>query len=182
MKTAFFPFAIARSAAWKRDPVCLDTFIQSNINYQSSSNHTLHYVIMQALPLHTVDTVLGPLAVYYKKREKSKGDKKARKDRNCVMFWPSLFCDSTMYDGLVAQLQCDPNTSLILVDGPGHGASPNQVGKFTMEECGLASKEILDHFKEKSCHYIGTSWGGLAAAWLAVSEPERVKSLVQISI
>jgi pimeloyl-ACP methyl ester carboxylesterase len=153
-------------------------FIASDFN----DPHHQRPVAMEGLRIHIVDTVLGPLSVGYKKRDKSRGKKKSRKDENCIMFWPSLFCDSTMYNGLIAQLQRSSNTSLILIDGPAHGGSPNHIGKFSMEECGIASKEILDHFKEKTCHYIGTSWGGLAAAWLAVSEPDRVKSLVLISM
>lgn len=84
-----------------------------------------------------------------------------------------------MYFDLIQNLNLSPNTMLLLVDGPGHGLSANSVGKFTMQDCGVACKEILDHFKVKKAHFIGTSWGGHAALWLAILHPDRVKSLVR---
>ena len=122
--------------------------------------------ITAAAPVsHAVETSLGRLHVV----ETGAGPQ-------TIVLWPSIFTDHRIYDGIVARL--GGSFRFLLIDGPGHGRSGGGGTEFTMEACGEAMAEVMDHFGLDSAHVGGTSWGGIAAAHLALAAPERARTLV----
>jgi 3-oxoadipate enol-lactonase len=117
-----------------------------------------------------IPTILGPLAVF------PLGPEKAPRT---ILLWPSIFTDHHIY-GALSEILC-PRYRLLLVDGPAHGQSPGSTTGFTAAQCAQAMGQILDAFALKRAVVGGTSWGGLAAAELALTAPERVSALILLN-
>ncbi len=96
-----------------------------------------------------------------------------------VMLWPSIFTDHKIYEKLALKLS--DRYRVVLIDGPGHGASLSAKGPFTMSDCGGAMADILDSLKINEVIAGGTSWGGIAAAELTLMAPKRVKALIMMN-
>lgn len=114
---------------------------------------------------HTIKTDLGRLYVV-----------EAGTGTETIVLWPSIFTDHRIYDGIVTRLGA--TFRFLLIDGPGHGVSEGVTQEFTMEDCGEAMARVLDHFGLTRAVVGGTSWGGIAAAHLALAAPDRVKALL----
>lgn len=114
---------------------------------------------------HVVPTSLGRLHV----AETGRGPK-------TIVLWPSIFTDHHIYDDLVAALSMC--CRFILIDGPAHGQSDGGTDEFTMADCAIAMREVMDHFGLETAVVGGTSWGGITAANLALASPDRVKALL----
>lgn len=69
----------------------------------------------------------------------------------------------------------------IAIDLPGHGDSTKQVGPEPLGELVASVRELMDSEGITRAHLVGHSLGGLVAASLALSEPERVASLALIA-
>lgn len=122
--------------------------------------------IERAAPImHTIKTGLGRLHVV-----------EAGTGTETIVLWPSIFTDHRIYDGIVARLGA--TFCFLLIDGPGHGMSEGVAREFTMEDCGEAMAQVLDHFGLMRAIVGGTSWGGITAAHLALAAPDRVKALL----
>lgn len=93
-----------------------------------------------------------------------------------MVLWPSIFTDHHIYDVLAQRLA--DRFRFLLIDGPGHGRSEGPVQGFTMLQCAQATEAVMDAFGLDESIVGGTSWGGLAAAELALTSPERVKAVV----
>lgn len=114
---------------------------------------------------HVVTTDLGRLIVV-----------EAGSGPETIMLWPSIFTDHRIYDEIVARLGV--SYRVFLIDGPAHGQSEGGENEFTMETCGAAMAQVMDHFGFEKAIIGGTSWGGITAAHLALAAPERAKALV----
>ena len=93
-----------------------------------------------------------------------------------IVLWPSIFTDHHIYDNLVQLLSA--RYRFLLIDGPCHGQSEESSLEFTMSQCALAIADVLDAYGLDAAIVGGTSWGGLAAAELAIASPERVKAVI----
>jgi 3-oxoadipate enol-lactonase len=94
-----------------------------------------------------------------------------------IVLWPSIFSDHAIYTSLLEWW--GGKRRLILIDGPGHGASEGPKDKtFTMQACAVAMKEILDRKGIQSAVIGGTSWGGLVGGEFAILYPERTLGVV----
>jgi len=93
-----------------------------------------------------------------------------------VVLWPSIFTDRHIYGGLVKAL--GSQYRFLLIDGPGHGRSPGIEREFSMVDCGEAIAQVMNAFELENAVVGGTSWGGMAAAELALQSPERVSALI----
>jgi 3-oxoadipate enol-lactonase len=92
-----------------------------------------------------------------------------------VLFWPSVFADSSIYRAQVAALR--GRYRLILIDGPGFGRSDAPSRPFTMEACADAAAEVLQQLNVKDVAWVGTSWGGIVGVHFAVRHPQTVRAL-----
>jgi len=93
-----------------------------------------------------------------------------------IVLWPSIFTDHHIYDELARRLS--DRFRFLLIDGTGHGQSEGLVKGFTMLQCAQAIETVMDVFGLEAAIVGGTSWGGLAAAELALVSPARVKAVV----
>jgi len=112
-----------------------------------------------------VETALGPLFAVA-----------IGQGRETLVLWPSIFTDHHVYNELVRAL--GHRYRFLLIDGPGHGRSKGTETVFSMAACGEAIAQVMDAFDLEKAAVGGTSWGGLAAAELALRVPERVSGLI----
>ncbi|MFA6231537.1 MAG: alpha/beta hydrolase [Rhodanobacter sp.] len=128
-----------------------------------------------ALGMRSIPTHLGNLAVY----DTGMPDRPVASSQ-VLVFWHSILADHRIYDAQVAVLR--EYHRLILIDGPGHGASGAPSGTFSMAQCAQAQKQVLDALEIKQpvvC--IGTSWGGLVAGEFALRFPHRTRAIVMFN-
>ncbi len=111
-----------------------------------------------------VSTQLGRLAVHT-----------VGESGSAVLFWPSVFADSSIYREQVEALR--GRYRLILIDGPGFGRSEAPTRPFTMEACADAAAEVLQQLGVQEVAWVGTSWGGIVGVHVAVRHPRRARAL-----
>jgi pimeloyl-ACP methyl ester carboxylesterase len=118
-----------------------------------------------------VQTSLGRLAVW---------DTEPQSNEPPVVLWPSIFSDHVIYASLVEHWR--GKRRLILIDGPGHGASEGPQDKtFSMQACADALKQVLDARSVQRAVVGGTSWGGLVGGEFAILYPEKTQGLIMMN-
>ena len=121
-----------------------------------------------------VDTVVGRLAVY------DSGTPPQATTESVLVLWPSILADHRIYLKQLAAWRL--TRRVILIDGPGHGASGPAPGAFSMASCADAQAQILDTLGvTQPVVSIGTSWGGLVGGEFALKYPTRTKGLVMLN-
>lgn len=120
-----------------------------------------------ALHTEVVPTKVGALAV----RVEGSGP--------VAVLWHSLFLDSSSWDGAAAFLR--DHRTLVLVDGPGHGASTGAPAEFSLADCVDAAVEVLDQLGvDGPVDWVGNAWGGHVGLAFAATNPDRCRSLVAV--
>ncbi|MGH6763203.1 MAG: alpha/beta fold hydrolase [Phyllobacterium sp.] len=78
------------------------------------------------------------------------------------------------------QTLTDAGYSIIAIDNRGHGASQklHETAVYTPERMAGDARALLDHLGISSAHVMGYSMGARISAFLALSAPDRVHSLV----
>jgi len=110
-----------------------------------------------AVKMRSIPTNLGRLAVY-----DTGIPSRTDASSEVLVLWPSLLADHRIYNAQVAALR--ERYRLILIDGPGHGASGASTGSFSMAHCADAVVQVLEVLEiVQPVVCIGTSWGGLVA-------------------
>jgi pimeloyl-ACP methyl ester carboxylesterase len=96
-----------------------------------------------------------------------------------ALLWHSLFVDSTTWTRVEPTLAT--RRTLVLVDGPGHGANPPARGPLTSLDCAGAAIDVLDHFGiAEPVDWLGNAWGGHVGILFAHTYPDRCRSLMTI--
>lgn len=96
-----------------------------------------------------------------------------------ALLWHSLFVDSTSWELLRPALA--RRRRLVVVDGPGHGASGPAPGPFTLADCARAAVEVLDACGvAEPVDWVGNAWGGHVGLTFAAAMPTRVRTLTTI--
>lgn len=70
---------------------------------------------------------------------------------------------------------------VILVDGPGHGASGPLEKPVAMVDFARAAFQVLDAVGEQSAIFAGCSWGGVVSLEAALDNPARVSGLAVLN-
>lgn len=96
-----------------------------------------------------------------------------------TLLWHSLFVDGHSWDRLVAAFPGERRW--LVVDGPGHGASPGPGHRFTLDDCAAAAVEVLDAVGIGAVDWVGNAWGGHVGHLVAARDPERVTTLTAIA-
>jgi len=74
-----------------------------------------------------------------------------------------------------------PRFPVVLVDLPGHGASPRLPGRTSIERMAAAVRAVLDDLDLGRVHVVGLSLGGAVGLALALEAPARVRSLTLVN-
>ncbi len=97
--------------------------------------------------------------------------------RPTALLWHSLFVDERSWQRVVPELVED--RQLILVTGPGHGASGDLGHRYAMEDCAEAAVEVLEATGvEGPVDWVGNAWGGHVGLVFTARHPHRVRTLV----
>ena len=118
-----------------------------------------------------IQTTVGRLRVRIEGDEPSRGT---------AVLWHSLFVDERTWDRVVPDLAQDRR--LILITGPGHGASGDPGRRYTLQDCADAAAEVL-HAADvpDPVDWVGNAWGGHVGLVLAAGRPELVRTLIAAS-
>lgn len=130
-----------------------------------------HTAALADVAAHTDDTMIathvGPLHV----RQVGSGPP--------AVLWHSLFVDSASWRAVEPSLGADRR--LILIDGPGHGASGDPGTPYTMRDCAAAALDALNALGvTEPVDWVGNAWGGHVGITLAAAHPKRLRSLIAI--
>ena len=97
-----------------------------------------------------------------------------------AVLWHSLWVDSRSWGPLVDVLGA--HRRVVTIDGPGYGRSSPIHRDFTLDQCAKAAGEVLDQLGiTQPVDWVGNAWGGHVGITLAVSQPQRLRSLVTIA-
>jgi pimeloyl-ACP methyl ester carboxylesterase len=116
---------------------------------------------------HTIDTTVGPLAV------------RVVGDGPSAVLWPSLFMDGWSWDRILPALAQD--RCLIVLDGPGHGASGDPGRRYSLRECATAAGQVLARLAVTvPVDWVGNAWGGHVGLRFAVDRASQCRSLIML--
>jgi pimeloyl-ACP methyl ester carboxylesterase len=96
-----------------------------------------------------------------------------------VVLWHSLFVDERSWQRFTAELV--GQRRLILITGPGHGASADPGRRYGLRECATAAGQVLAALDVRGpVDWVGNAWGGHVGVHFTVDHPGQVRSLVTI--
>lgn len=75
----------------------------------------------------------------------------------------------------------EPHYRILAPDVRGHGRSPKPSGPYSITEMTNDVVAVMDELEIESAHVAGLSMGGAIAQQLAISHPQRVKSLMLVN-
>lgn len=98
-------------------------------------------------------------------------------DRATAVLWHSLFVDERTWDRVVPDLAQD--RQLVVITGPGHGASGDPGHRYTLQDCADAAAAVLHAVGVSGpVDWVGNAWGGHVGLVLAARRPELIRTLV----
>ncbi|GGG65997.1 putative hydrolase, alpha/beta fold protein [Kocuria dechangensis] len=96
-----------------------------------------------------------------------------------ALLWHSLFVDDSSWTRVERDLAADRR--LVLVTGPGHGASSDPGHRYTLEDCAAAAAAVIDALEiQEPVDWVGNAWGGHVGIVFAATWPQRCRSLIAI--
>ncbi len=114
-----------------------------------------------------VDTQVGPLAV----RVLGEGP--------TAVLWHSLFVDERSWGRVENELATQRR--LVMITGPGHGASGDPGRRYTPDDCAEAARAVLDAVgSDEPVDWLGNAWGGHVGLVFAARWPKRCRTLVTL--
>lgn len=114
-----------------------------------------------------VETRLGALAV------------RVRGEGPFAVLWHSLFVDDNTWNRVEDDLA--RARRLVIITGPGHGASPDPGRRYNMDECAAAAADVLATLGiDEPVDWVGNAWGGHVGVVFAARWPERCRTLVTL--
>ncbi len=84
-------------------------------------------------------------------------------------------------DWLLQVPALEPHYRILAPDARGHGRSPKPLGPYSIAEMTNDVVDVMDDLGVESAHVAGLSMGGAIAQQLAITYPERVRSLVLVN-
>ena len=96
-----------------------------------------------------------------------------------AVLWHSLFVDDRSWQRVEEELAGDRR--LVIITGPGHGASSDPGHRYSLDDCAVAAAEVLTTLEiGEPVDWIGNAWGGHVGVVFAASWPARCRSLVTL--
>jgi pimeloyl-ACP methyl ester carboxylesterase len=114
-----------------------------------------------------VDTRVGSLAV------------RVRGEGPVAVLWHSLFADDRTWNRVEEDLARERR--LVIITGPGHGASSDPGRRYSMDDCATAAANVLASLGVTApVDWVGNAWGGHVGVVFAARWPQRCSSLVTL--
>jgi len=112
-----------------------------------------------------VTTPVGRLAV------------RVRGEGPTAVLWHSLFVDERSWERVEGEFAAVRR--LVVITGPGHGASSDPGRRYTTEDCADAARAVLDVLGVSGpVDWVGNAWGGHVGIIFAAKWPSRCRTLV----
>ncbi|WP_372467957.1 alpha/beta fold hydrolase [Microbacterium maritypicum] len=97
-----------------------------------------------------------------------------------AVLWHGMFVDGDSWGSVVEALA--PHRTLVVLDGPGYGASTPLSRVSSIEECAEAGAQIIEQLGgDGRVDWVGAAWGGHVGMTMAALFPDTVRSLVAVS-
>lgn len=97
-----------------------------------------------------------------------------------ALLWHGMFVDGASWSAVVDELFA--HRTLVVVDGPGYGASAPLSRLSSIEECAEVGAQIIEQLGgDEGVDWVGTAWGGHVGMTAAALFPHRIRSLIAIS-
>lgn len=111
-----------------------------------------------------IPTRLGSLAV------------RVRGEGPTAVLWHSLFMDDRSWQRVEEGLARDRH--LVIITGPGHGASADPGHRYSLDDCAAAAAEVLVALDvDEPVDWVGNAWGGHVGVVFAATWPDRCRTL-----
>lgn len=115
----------------------------------------------------TVPTGVGSLAL------------RVRGEGPAAVLWHSLFVDERSWARVEEGLARDRR--LVIITGPGHGASADPGHRYSLDDCAAAAGEVLAALDiDVPVDWVGNAWGGHVGIVFAATQPDRCRTLVTL--
>ena len=96
-----------------------------------------------------------------------------------AVLWHSLFVDERSWRRVDAELARDRR--LVIITGPGHGASAAPGRRYSLDDCAAAAGDVLAALDiREAVDWVGNAWGGHVGVVFAATWPERCRTLVTL--
>lgn len=116
---------------------------------------------------HRIPTPVGTLAV------------RVRGEGPPAVLWHSLFVDERSWQRVEDDLAHDRR--LVIVTGPGHGASADPGHRYSLDDCAAAAGDVLAALDiDEPVDWVGNAWGGHVGIVFAATLPDRCRTLVTL--
>lgn len=97
-----------------------------------------------------------------------------------ALLWHGMFVDGDSWGRVVHDLA--PHRTLVIIDGPGYGASAPLGRVSSIEECAEVGAQIIEQLDAGGrVDWVGAAWGGHVGMAAAALFPDSIRSLVAIS-
>jgi pimeloyl-ACP methyl ester carboxylesterase len=111
-----------------------------------------------------IETRVGSLAVH------------VRGEGPPAVLWHSLFVDERSWHRVEEELARDRR--LVIITGPGHGASSDPGHRYSLDDCAAAAAKVLAALEIRGpVDWVGNAWGGHVGVVYAATWPDRCRTL-----
>ena len=116
---------------------------------------------------HRIPTRVGSLAA------------RVRGEGPPAVLWHSLFVDERSWQRVEAGFARDRR--LVIITGPGHGASSDPGHRYSLDDCAAAAGELLAALDIRDAvDWVGNAWGGHVGVVFAATWPDRCRTLATL--
>ncbi len=96
-----------------------------------------------------------------------------------AVLWHSLFVDERSWQRVEEGLARDRR--LVIISGPGHGASTDPEHRYSLDDCAAAAGDVLAALEiREPVDWVGNAWGGHVGVVFAASWPDRCRTLTTL--
>ena len=102
---------------------------------------------------------------------------RVRGEGRTAVLWHSLFVDARSWQRVEDELAS--HRRLVIITGPGHGASADPGHRYSLDDCAAAADEVLAALDiQEPVDWVGNAWGGHVGVVFAATWPDRCRTLV----
>ena len=104
---------------------------------------------------------------------------RVRGDGPVAVLWHSLFVDDRTWQRVEQELA--RHRRLVILTGPGHGASTDRGSRYSLDDCAVAATEVLEaQGVTEPVDWVGNAWGGHVGVVFAATAPDRCRTLITL--